>query len=262
MTLKVFAGISLRNKSSVHFGTLVRIRTGVAGVQTDAQYAVGELLEFQLELTGFDTMVQGLAEVRRADLRPDDLSSYMLRIRKMRRSDQALLQEWYAQQLAGEQPSLRSGEDPRALDSQVESQLPSAVGAGLPAPMKLGAGKGRTAIRELLLDAVTGRANGSGLTGGSAADEPAIALDCSCSPPRLLLSYRTQRAWQHDRDDQLCRGLLFVPLDDSECPALDSLLQLHIQRPPQPPIDCAARVVLLHDRGVGLSLDLDPAALA
>ena len=262
MTLKVFAGISLRNETSVHFGTLVRIRTGVAGVQTDAQYAVGELLEFQLELTGFDTMVQGLAEVRRADLRPDDLSSYMLRIRKMRRSDQALLQEWYAQQQAGEEPSLRSGEDPRALDSQVESQLPSDVGAGLPAPTEIGAGKGRTAIRELLLDAATSQGAGKVLTGGSAADEPAIALDRSCSPPRLLLSYRTQGAWQRDRDDQLSRGMLFVALDASERPALDAPLQLHIQRPPQLPIDCAARVVLLHERGVGLRLDLDPAALA
>lgn len=260
MTLKVFAGISLRNDSGVRFGTLVRIRTGVAGVQTDGQYAVGETLEFQLDLTGFETMVQGLAEVHRADLHPDDLNSYLLRIRKMRRGDQALLQEWYEQQLAGDEPTLRSNDDQRALDSQVESQLASAVGAGLPVPPSPADGRGRAAIRELLLHAV-GASSGGSLAGGAAADEPAIALDDSCTPPRLLVCYRTQGAWQRDRQAQFSKGMLFVPLDPAESLPIDSPLTVHIQRPPQAPIDCDARVVLLHERGIGICLDIDPASL-
>jgi Tfp pilus assembly protein PilZ len=261
MALKVFAGISLRNDDGVHFGTLVRIRTGVAGVQTDALYRVGDRVEFQLELLGFDTMVQGIGEVVRADPRPEELSSYLLRIRKMRRSDQALLQEWYDQQLAGLEPSLRGEDDGRALDSQVESQLPSDIGAERPTPAKLAEGKGREAIRNLLLDAAE-TAEPSGETGGAAADEPAIALDRSCTPPRLLVAYRTQGAWQRDRDAQLLRGMLFLHLDEDERLELDTRVELHIQRPPLPPVESGAVVVLLHDRGMGLRLDLDPASLA
>ncbi len=260
MSLKVLAGISLRTDEGVHFGTLVRIRTGVAGVQTDAIYEVGDRVEFQLELVGFDAMVSGLSEVMRADPHPDDLSNYMLRIRKMRRADQELLQEWYEQQVAGAEPSLRSKDDARALDSQVESQLASAVGADLPAPPMPGSGKGRMAIRELLLDAAQSETEAD-LTGGSAADGPAVALDRSCTPPRLLLAYRTQGGWVRDRDGQLARGLLFVHLDQEECLPLDTPVDMHIQRPPLPPIDCQAHVVLLHDRGMGLRVDLDPAAL-
>ena len=261
MSLKVFAGISLRNEEGVHFGTLVRIRTGMAGVQTDAYYEPGDMIEFQLELTGFDTMVQGLAQVLRADRPPDDLSSYLLRIRKMRRNDQALLQEWYEQQLGGDEPSLRSLGTERALDSQVESQLHSAVGAGIPAPPNPAGGRGRSAIRDLLINAI-GEPAGSGDTGGAAAEEPSVALDDSTSPPRLLVSYRTQGAWRRDGEAQLSRGMLFVHLEQIVPLPLDAMVALHIQRPPQAPIDCMARVVLLHDRGVGLSLDLDPRTLS
>jgi len=259
MTLTVFAGISLRHADGIHFGTLVRIRTGMAGVQTDALYAVGDRIEFQLELTGFDAMVQGLAEVVRADPHDDDLSNYLLRIRKMRRADQDLLQEWYDQQQAGQQPSLRGDDQQRVLDSQVESQLASAVGAGLPTPPTPAGGKGRAAIRELLLDAASARSTGT--TGGAAADEPGVALDSSCHPPRLLVSYRTQASWREHGEAQLLRGLLFVPLDADEQPPIDASLQVHIQRPALPPIDCTARVALQHERGVGLSLDLEPAAV-
>ncbi len=162
MTLKVFAGISLRNDAGVHFGTLVRIRTGLAGVRTDAVYAVGDIVEFQLELTGFDTTVHGLAQVQRAEISSEELSSYLLRIRRMRRADQELLQEWYDQQQAGLEPSLRGDDAPRALDSQVESQLASGVGAYMPAPTSPAGGRGRDAIRALLQDA----------SSRSAAEEP------------------------------------------------------------------------------------------
>ncbi len=178
----------------------------------------------------------------------------------MRRSDQALLQEWYEQQLAGMEPSLRGDDEGRALDSQVESQLPSDIGADLPERAKLADGRGREAVRNLLVDAAPegGRA---GETGGAASDAPAVALDLSCAPPRLLVAYRTQGAWQRARDEQFKRGMFFVPLEDGQRPALDSEVLLHIQRPPQRPIEGAAVVVLLHDRGMGLRLDLDPAAL-
>jgi hypothetical protein len=259
MTLKVYAGISLRNEGGVHFGTLVRIRTGLAGVQTDASYAKGTRLEFQLDLTGFDATVHGLAEVIRADHRPDELSSYLLRIRKMRRADQELLQEWYEQQLAGGEPSLLGDNDQRALDSQVESQLPSAVGLDMPAPPSPANSRGRSAIRSLLLGAAGQRATDDAV-GGAAADEPGVSLDCSCTPPRLVVSYRTQGAWQRDLSAQLCRALLFVPVDHHAL-ALDAELLVRLDRPAQSALGCRARVVLLHDRGVGLSLDLDPTSL-
>ncbi len=156
MALEVFAGISLRTEKNVHFGTVVRIRTGMAGVLTDGLYQPGDRVEFQLDLTGFDATVQGLAEVVRTEVQPLDLNRYLLRIRKMRRADQALLQEWYDQQQAGLEPSLRTADQgDRALDSQVESQLPSAVGADMPVPPQPEVTKGREAIRALLLDAAT-----------------------------------------------------------------------------------------------------------
>ena len=125
MTIEVFAGISLRNDDGVHFGTLVRMRTGLAGVQTDALYHVGERVEFQLDLTGFHATVHGLAEVIRADPRSDELSSYLLRIRKMRRADQGLLQEWYEQHRAGDDPSLLGSDDPRMRDRLSQGTSPS-----------------------------------------------------------------------------------------------------------------------------------------
>jgi hypothetical protein len=259
MTLKVFAGISLRSDEAVHFGTLVRIRTGLAGVQTDATYELGEMLEFQLELTGFDTTVHGLAQVRRADLHRDDLSNYLLRILKMRRSDQELLQEWYDQQQAGLEPSL-TGEDHRALDSQVESRLPSAVGVNMPPPPSPTATKGRAAIRDLLLAAANGP-QGSGTTGGAAALERELELRLDSDPPCVVLAYRSQALWQQDRDGQLSRGMLFLPLDPSAL-QLEAQLELVLQRPQQPELRCPARVALLHDRGVGLSIDLDPSQLS
>jgi hypothetical protein len=259
MTIEVYAGISLRNDDGVHFGTLVRIRTGLAGVQTDALYQLGDRLEFQLDLTGFDATVHGLAEVIRADPRSDELSSYLLRIRKMRRTDQGLLQEWYEQQAAGDDPTLLGRDDPRALDSQVESQLPSAVGVDMPAPPSPAASHGRSAIRALLLDAAQ-HPEAADTTGGSATDEPSVSLDNTATPPRLLVSYRTQGAWQRDLAAQLTRSLLFVPVEDDAL-GLDTELDVEVQRPAQPPLSFRARVVLLHERGVGLSLDLDPAGL-
>lgn len=259
MTLKVFAGISLRNEEGVHFGTLVRIRTGLAGVQTDAVYRVGDRLEFQLDLTGFDTTVHGIAEVRRADTRQDDLSSYLLRVIKMRRVDQDLLQEWYEQQQAGLEPSLLDNDDHRALDSQVESQISSAMGADLPAPPVPEATHGRAAIRALLLEAAHG-VDTAGITGGAAAEEPDLLLDLDTVPPVLRLRYRTAGSWRRDRDAQLGRGLLFVPTG-AEALQLETSLMVVFERPGQTELSCSARVALLHERGVGLSLDLDPSTL-
>ncbi len=154
MTLQVFAGISLRSEQDVHFGTLVRISTGMVGVLTDGVYRVGDELEFQLDLAGFDSTVQGVVQVERADLQPEKLNRYLLRIRRMRRDDQALLQEWYDQQQAGLEPSLLTGAEPgQALDSQVESRLPSNVGVDMPGPPPAHDSRGRAALRALLLDA-------------------------------------------------------------------------------------------------------------
>ena len=259
MSLKVFAGISLRTDVGVHFGTMVRIRTGMAGVQTDARYALGDRVEFQLELTGYEAVVHGVAEVVRAEHADDELSSYLLRIRKMRRGDQDLLQEWYEHQLAGGEPSLVNEGDARALDSQVESRLPSAVGANMPAPPAPRPSHGRAAIRALLLDAALHSIPSSDV-GGAAADEPTVTLDSSPDPPLLDITYRTQGAWHRDCRAQLSRMLLFVQLPHGPL-ALDSPVRLRLQRPLDAAIECAARVVLLHDRGVGLSLDLDPSVL-
>ena len=129
----------------------------------------------------------------------------------------------------------------------------------MPAPPTPAAGRGRSAIRALLLDAAQ-HPDSTGTAGGSAADEPSVVLDHAATPPCLRISYRTQGAWQRDLEAQLSRSVLFVLVED-EALGLDTELAVLLERPTQPALSFRARVVLLHDRGVGLSLDLDPAGL-
>jgi len=285
MTLKVFAGISLRADDDVHFGALVRIHAAMAGVETDGIYAVGQQIEFQLELSDLDRSVQGVAQVRRAELQPAALNRYLLRILRMRRSDQALLQEWY-QLRSTPTDAPGGGQDPQAaLDSQVQSQLPEELPA-LPAPPRprpvpagasvpsrsrsfsisssaQRAGTGRAAIRAVLLSAFAEPLPAGASTTtrrSSQAMDPSITLDLHVEPPFVTLAYSSAESWRRDWDAWLQRGLLFVHAEPP-LPPLEATSQVRILFPPDLDVVCSARVVVLHSYGFGLSLDLDPATL-
>ncbi|MFH1464344.1 MAG: hypothetical protein ABIO70_08145 [Pseudomonadota bacterium] len=265
MTLKVFAGISLRSEQGIHFGTLLRIRAALMGIQTDGNYQPGEQVEFQLDLVGFDGVVQGLGQIERAERREDDLNRCLVRIRRMRRADQALLQEWYEQLASGKAPTLRDTEDAdRALDSQVASQLPSDL--GLPRPPRpeggppTGAGHARSAVRDVLL-AAGPSTDLDGIVGGAAEGGPDVTFDPDSTPPTLSLRYRTEGALRRDWSRTLRHGMALVRLQGA-APPLDTALQIHIEGPPHLDQRCPGRIALVHERGIGVTLEIDPALLA
>ncbi len=277
MALRVFAGISLRNEEGVHFGTMMRIKAAMAGIQTDGVYRVGDRLEFQLELTGFDADVHGIADVVKAELHDEAMNRYLLRIRKMPRADQALVQEWYDQLATDGQASLLSAGAQRALDSQVQSRLPSDL-PGLPPPKPAGrppagcqeeftfsdsisrdrGGMGRTAIRAVLQAASKSKVRHEPRVRQV---DPLVNLDMSSSPPFATVRYLSPQAWHAAWQTHLRHQLLFIE-GSSLRPALDAAFDVNIVYAPQVDQRCSARVVLLHPMGFGLALDVDPAALA
>jgi hypothetical protein len=266
MTLKVYAGISLRSEQGVRFGTLLRIHAALMGIQTDGVFRVGDQVEFQLDLVGFDAIVQGLGEVERVDHRHDELNRYLVRIRKMRRADQALLQEWYEQLAGGVEPSLRDPDGgARALDSQVTSQLPSDLGLphppGFDGAPPAGAGSARAAVRDVLLAASGQPADLEGLAGGAAEGEPEVTWEPGATPPAITLRYRTESALRRDWSRTLRHGMVLVRVPGA-APALDLRVQVRIEGPPRLAECCTGRVALVHARGIGIILEIDPVKLA
>ena len=280
MAQKVFAGITLRSERAVHFGTLVRIHGPLAGVTTDGHFEVGEEVEFQLDLAELDAIVNGVAEVRRAEYRAPQLNKVLICFRKMRREDQALLVEWCERQGAKATVTLEQGGQ-RPLCDLVESKVPSATGRDLPPPPRLpqpprepesgpgsrhsifslsnvarGEGIGRAAIRAVLR-AAAGEplpVAGAPSQGGS---QPLVRLDLAARPPTIEACYDDDRAWRRDWDAWISQGLLFVACG-AQRPALDDVLRVRLLHPDRRETCCEGRVVLLHDEGFGLALDVDP----
>jgi len=280
MTVKVYAGISLRRGDDIHFGTLVRLGRGRAGITTDGQYRQGDFVEFQLELTGWEQTVTGIAEVGKADIRAPRLNRYLLRILEMRRADRQTLQEWYHEQRTDGGPESGSGSG--VLDSQIGSQVPSRIARDLPHAARESYDQGDPQLsnwgtdrglcistvvehqgsRRQALRAVLRAAYGDPLARKDGANEsgttdPELMVMLELSPPTVELRYNTLEAWQADWEAWLHQGLAFVRYQGPP-PTLDQELSVRLTLSNRVDLSCPARVAVLHPTGFGLNLDLDP----
>ncbi len=276
MTIKVYAGISLRRGDGIHFGTLVRLGRGRAGITTDARYRTGDFLEFQLELTGWEQTVTGIAEVAKADIRAPRLNRYLLRILEMRRADRQALQDWYEEQQGAE----GSTSDAGPLDSQVGSRVPSRVHGELPraageqaarppastwgADRSLSVsqsvehqGSRRQALRAVLRAAFADPLPGERGVVTPHDHDPEVRAYLELEPPIVELHYQGLDAWRRDWASWLHQGVAFVPYQGPP-PALDQEIMVRLVLPGHVDLRCQAQVLVLHPTGFGANLDLDP----
>jgi hypothetical protein len=272
MSIKVYAGISLRRSDGIHFGTLVRRGRGRAGITTDAVYRQGDFLEFQLELSGWDRTVTGIAEVARADIRGSRLNRYLLRILEMRRPDRETLQSWYLEQI----DDARTASSPGLMDSQVGSEVPSRIQRELPrvvhepAPVSNWGndasltisqtvehqGSRRQALRAVLR-AAYGEPEPVAAVANPGPHGPVASVYLELAPPLIELRYRGVESWRVDWDAWLHQGLVFVPHRD-RLPVIDQEINVRLVVKGLLDLTCPARVVVLHPTGFGANLDLDP----
>lgn len=282
MTVKVRAGISLRRDDNIRFGTMVRLGHGRMGITSDGLYAVGDFVEFQLDLPGWDLTVAGIAEVNKIDIRVPRLNRFLLRVLEMSRSDRQLLQDWYEEQLAEARDIQRVAAN-RALDSRVGSQVPSRVGRELPRaqrppptpsehPISTWStdralsisntvehqGSRRQALRAVLRAAYGGAlpASGPGGTPEPRAD-PEVRVLAEVEPMVVELRYHSISSWRADWTAWMYQGLVFAR-HTGRSPRLDQPAAVRLLLPEQVDLSCPARVVMLHPTGFGLVLDLDP----
>ncbi len=261
--------ITLRSDQGVQTARLLRLGASLASVTVAHAYQEDEILELHLELPGFDAEVQGLVQVRRVSVRPDGSYNTLLRIVRMRRRDQALLEEWHEQANRGDSPSLTSG---RALNSAVPSRSapperrgpwpasasPSVSrGVHISSVAEKRAGAGRAAIRSVLRAASADPEHPKGADDGA---QPTIQLDLARAVPTVQVRYDTE-SWRRDWRDWLVQALLFVHTPPPH-PSLDTTLAVHLSYPPLVDVRCSGRVVTLHASGFGLALDANPQAIA
>jgi hypothetical protein len=274
MSIGVYAGISLRRADNIGFGTVVRMGRGRLGITTDAVFRVGDFVEFQLELTGWDRAVSGVAEVAKVDLRAPRSNRFLMRVLEMRRTDRDQLQEWYMEQRAAAELEDSHG----ALDSQVGSRAPSRIGRELP---RAGAGEEaprstwgvdpalsisqtvehqgsrRQALRAVLRAAFSEPAQDEREVVTPHAADPAPRIMLELDPARVALHYRSLEAWRKDWEAWLRQGLAFVRYEGPS-PQLDQQLSMRLVLPNQLDMRCPAKVVVLHPTGFGVELDIDP----
>ena len=278
MATKLFAGITLRRGDDIHFGTLVRLDRARAGVTTDGELRVGDFVEFQLDLTGWDQSVMGIAEVRRADIRSHRLNRFLLRILEMRRTDRRNLQAWYQEQRNEAEQRTEQRVSQRALDSQVGSHVPSRVARELPATRKPKPkapasawdtasalsishsvehqGSRRQALRAVLR-AAYGDPLPTGGSGGAEASGPEVRVRANTHPLVVELRYPGEQALKTDWQAWLNQGLAFVKHTRHK-PELEQPAMVRLRFAHRVDMSCPARVVVLHATGFGLALDLDP----
>ncbi len=276
MSLGVYAGISLRRADNIGFGTVVRMGRGRLGITSDAEFKVGDFVEFHLELSGWNQAVSGVAEVSKAELRAPRLNRFLLRILEMRRTDRELLQDWYQEQRAASQADESEG----ALDSQVGSRAPSHIGRELPragsdAPRAVPGstwgvdpalsisqtmehqGSRRQALRAVLRAAFSEPAKEESEVITPHDQDPAPRIRLDLEPARIELHYRSLPAWRTDWEAWLHQGLAFVRYEGPP-PTLDQVLSVRLVLPEELDMRCPARVVVLHPTGFGVQLDIDP----
>jgi len=290
MPVELTASIALRHGDMVHFGTLVRLEDSMAGVTTDGRYRAGDFLEFQLELTGWDATVSGIAEVRRAGLRDSHANRYLLQILEMRRSDRKLLQSWYEDLSTVEESEAEFAAF--ALDDQVGSFAPPRLAPALPRrqetppPTSTPAdqrtdwfrdramtisqtvehqGTRRQALRAVLRAAFREQQDHDARNreeGAMAAIRANVRLAVRLGPglPRVELVYEDRVSWRADWTAWLHQGLVFVR-HTGEAPALEQEALVHLLYRGYVDVTCPARVVVVHPTGFGLVLDLDPLQL-
>ncbi|MFH1469424.1 MAG: hypothetical protein ABIO70_33875 [Pseudomonadota bacterium] len=286
MPVELSASISIRHGDMVNFGTLVRLEDAVAGITTDGRYEVGDFIEFQLELTGWDATVSGIAEVRRAGLREGHANRYLLQILEMRRSDRKLLQSWYEDLSAVEEDE---GEFAAfALDSEVGSYAPPRAAPHLPRPPVGGPpvstpaeqrsnwmndraitisqtvehqGSRRQALRAVLRAAFSEHAErGPHEQAGGEEVSPKTTVRLGSGLPRVELVYEDDTSWRAAWTAWLHQGLAFVRYTES-VPVLEQQALVRLRYRSFVDVTCPARVVVVHKTGFGMVLDLDPLQL-
>jgi hypothetical protein len=259
--------ITLRSEEDIHHASLLRLGASLATVTGPDALQEEEILELHMELDGFDAVIEGLVQVRRVTLRLDGHHNSLLRIVRMRRRDQELLEEWYAQSHLGQTPSFTSA---RALDSRVHSHTTTSTmnlrGDGPPPPsqdVRISSiahkrrGAGRAAIRSVLRASAAERDT---TRARREHDQPSVELQLDGEIPSVEVRYTTT-SWRRDWHDWLAHALLFVHTPPPH-PALDAAVTVRLVYPPLLDLSCGGRVVNLHATGFGLSLDADPQAIA
>ncbi len=88
------ASISMRCDGAVHFGSANHIALTLLVVESPGMLDKDQEVEFQMELPGLRDTVYGTAVVHHAEHFEDKLSSYELRILRLRAGDEILLREW------------------------------------------------------------------------------------------------------------------------------------------------------------------------
>ena len=250
-----------------HHTRLQRFGASLATVLGDEPLREDDVLEMRFELPEYDTVVEGLVQVRRCNQRPDGQYATLFRIIRIRQQQLALLERWYSEtQLRIDRPS----DGARALDSQVasmgsytrthEPSSQSGRGVHLSSMASHRAGSGRAAIRAVL------RSKGGAGKARPEADRPTpaptpgIRLDLERDPPLVEATY-DERTWRRDWRDWLMRALLFVQAPQP-LPEVDTRFDVRIAYPPLLEFSCRGVVVTLHADGFGLQLDADPQAVA
>jgi hypothetical protein len=278
MRTKTNATIVMRHRGDIHMGTMVWVEQGRAGVYTDGVYRVGDFLSVRVELDRWDQTVMAIAEVQGTDLRPNKLHRYKIRFLEMRRSDRERFEAW-CQELAPEvMVELEEDQRPRALDSQVGSNVPEDVAYTVPVPgappdqdgsqwdtestPSVSTSVGYRKSRRQALRAVLRAACGETSPHGREADNdpsypPSARVLLDRDPIEVELLYPSPRSWAADWQAWLFQGLSFVR-HSGEQPELEQPAKVRLILPNRIDITCPARVVVQHTTGFGLFFDLDP----
>ncbi len=258
--------ITLGYGEDTHHTRLLRFGASLATVLGEEALREDDVLEMRFELPEYDTVVEGLVQIRRCNQRPDGQYATLFRIIRMRQEQQAMLERWYAEtQVRVERPRGRS----RALDSQVgsmgsyvrsdESVSRSESGIHLSSIASRRAGSGRAAIRAVLRSRGGPEPSEAEGAGSPPPPTPGIRLDLERDPPLVEAVYDAQ-TWRRDWQDWLVRALLFVQAPQPH-PPLDTRFDVRIAYPPLIELSCHGVVVTLHSTGFGLQLDTEPHAV-
>ncbi len=282
----VNTSISLRNRQGIVFGRLMRVSRSGLQVEISADYRQAELLEFQIDLTVFNTTIYGTAVVVEAKPGAGALSRYQLRLEHMSERDHNLFDEWLADVGGGGTPSQPHLHMPSSTVSSVRRRASHRVRGPITRPSissTARSGSGRQAVRDTLR-ARLGPAKaapkqrkkpkknprpaaGADLfladwrsTLGNRKANPGAGIDCKVAakarPPVVVVKYRSPRAYVADFERYLSNDALFVRWL-GRAPNQDARLSLRIKPPGSPMLSCEGRLVAVLPTGFGVALQLD-----
>jgi hypothetical protein len=276
MKLKTNAPIVMRHRGAIHFGTLVWVERGRAGVISESELRVGDFLSVRIEIDTWDQSVLAIAEVRRADRRSNGLHRYVIHLLEMRRSERERFESWVDELRVA--AGVDEEEAPPVLDSEIGSNVPEDVARTVPVPgapmdepspgwdlestpsvsvsVEYRTSR-RQALRAVLRAACGEDASAERDAGDAGAPPPHVRVNDHASPIEVELRYPSSRSWAADWESWLFQGLAFVRHEGTQ-PDLEQELRVRLFLADRIDISCPGRVVVQHTTGFGVILDLDP----